>query len=305
MSYHPPAEPRAQLRLWWALARPFTLTAAVVPVLVGTALAAEDGEFRSLPFLAMLVASALIQVGTNMFNEYFDYRRGIDHPSSVGIAGAIVTGAMAQGVVLAGALATFAVALGCGVYLIAVAGTPMLIGGVASALAAFVYSGGPKAVSSTPFGEAEVFVFMGPVIVGLAYFAQAERLPWEAVVASLPVSCLVAAILLANNIRDMEGDAAAGRRTLPIALGRERGLRAYAALLYGAYALLLAAVALGTVPATALAAAITLPLARRPLGLFRQFRNPPRLHPAVKGTALLHARFGLVYALGILLTRAF
>ena len=112
MSYHHPGGLRAQLRLWWALARPFTLTAAVIPVFVGTAVAAVDGDVRWLPFLAMLVASALIQVGTNMFNEYFDYRRGIDHVSSVGIAGAIVTGAMAQGLVLAGALAAFAVALG-------------------------------------------------------------------------------------------------------------------------------------------------------------------------------------------------
>ena len=301
MSYHPTGDLRAQLRLWWALARPFTLTAAVVPVLVGTALAAAYGDVRWLPFLAMLVASALIQVGTNMFNEYFDYRRGIDHVSSVGIAGAIVTGAMGQGLVLVGALAAFAVALGCGVYLIAVAGWPMLVGGAASALAAFVYSGGPKPVSSTPFGEAEVSVFMGPVIVGLAYFAQLERLTWEAVVVSLPVSCLVAAILLANNIRDIDGDATAGRRTLPIVLGRERGLRVYGALLFGAYALLLAAVALGAAPPPAVVAMITLPLVRQPLALFRQFRDPPQLHPAVRGTALLHARFGLLYAVGILL----
>lgn len=298
-SSNPRTTLRGELALWWQLARPFTLTAAVVPVLAGTAFAAVDGHFRALPFVAMLLGSALIQAGTNMFNEYFDHRRGIDDESTVGNAGTIVTGAMVANRVLAGALLTFVLALICGVYLIAVAGWPILAGGVASAISAFVYSGGPKPVSSTPFGEAQVFVFMGPVIVALAYYAQAEELTGAALFGSLPIAFLVAAILLANNIRDMVGDAASGRRTLPIMVGRETGLRIYGALVFGSYVLLVAGVALRAVPPTALVALITLPLAMGPLRLFREFREPVRLHPAVKGTALLHARFGVLYAAGI------
>lgn len=289
-----------QLKTWWALARPFTLTAAIVPVLVGTSFAALDDEFRLLPFLAMLVASMLIQAGTNMFNEYFDHRRGIDTPEAVGIAGAIVRGGMPPGQVLAGALGAFALALLGGLYLIAAAGWPMLAGGVVSALGAFAYNGGPKPVSSTPFGEVQVSVFMGPLIVGLAYYAQAETLTWQAILASLPVAALVAAILLANNIRDMVGDEATGRRTLPIVLGRDGGMVVFRGLMYGSYGLVALGIATFVLPPTAALCLITLPLAREQIVRFRRYFRPQELHPAVKGTAQLHARFGLLYALGIL-----
>ena len=289
-----------RLNTWWALARPFTLTAAIVPVLVGTGFAALDDEFRLAPFLAMLVASILIQAGTNMFNEYFDYRRGIDSEGSVGIAGTLVRAEMSPGRVLAGALIAFSVALFFGLYLIDVAGWPMFAGGVVSAVSAFAYNGGPKPLSSLPLGEAQVFLSMGPIIVAVTYYAQAETLTWQVVAASLPVACLVAAILLANNLRDMVEDEAAGRRTLPIVIGRDSGIVVFRGLLYISYALVALGIATFVLPVTAALPLITFPMARSLTARFRRFFRPQELHIAVKGTAMLHARFGVLYAIGIL-----
>ncbi len=288
------------LRRWWQLARPFSLTAAVVPVLAGTAFAALDDGFRALPFLAMLLASVLIQAGTNMFNEYYDYVRGVDTPQSVGIAGALVSGDMPPWQVLAGALGCFAGALALGTYLIAAAGPMMLVGGALSAFAGFVYSGGPRPVSSTPFGEAEVFVFMGPMIVALAYYAQAEDLAWTPLYGSLPVACLVAAILLANNIRDVVGDGERGRRTLAVALGRDAAIIVFRGLLYAAYGFVALGAATLVLPWTALAVVVTLPQARAQVTRFRRSHRPAELNAAVRGTAQLHLRFGLLYTAALL-----
>lgn len=282
------------------MARPFSLTAAVVPVLAGTAFAALDDDFRALPFLAMLLASVLIQAGTNMFNEYYDYVRGVDTPQSVGIAGTLVSGDMPPWQVLAGALVCFAGALALGAYLIAAAGPMMLVGGALSAFAGFVYSGGPRPVSSTPFGEAEVFVFMGPMIVALAYYAQAEDLAWTPLYGSLPIACLVAAILLANNIRDVVGDGERGRRTLAVALGRDAAIIVFRGLLYAAYGFVALGAATLALPWTALAVVVTLPQARAQVTRFRRFHRPAELNAAVRGTAQLHLRFGLLYTAALL-----
>lgn len=287
------------LRLWWELARPFSLTAAVVPVATGTAFAVLDGEFAAIPFLAMLLAAVLIQAGTNMFNEYYDHRRGIDTAESVGIAGAIVRAGMSPSSVLSGALLCFVAALVLGLVLTIAAGWPVLAAGALSAAAAFAYSGGPLPISSTPFGEAEVAVFMGPVIVLLAYFVQAETLAWDVAYASMPIAALVAAILLANNVRDMASDAERGRRTLPIVVGRDRGVAVLRALLYAPYGAVALGAAVTLLPPPALLTLATFPMAREQVRRARQFVHPAELNAAVRGTAALHARFGVLLASGV------
>jgi 1,4-dihydroxy-2-naphthoate polyprenyltransferase len=284
---------------WFPLIRPFTLTAAAVPVLVGSALAAWDSEFRAAAFLALLLCAMLIQAATNMLNEYFDYQRGLDTHESVGIAGTIVRGDLTARAVLRGALICLTGALIFGLYLVVAVSPWLLAVGAASVLGAYVYSGGPKAVSSTPFGEAQVFVLMGLLLVGLGYYVHTETLTWAAVIAALPVSCLVAAILLGNNIRDMSGDEARGRRTLPIVFGRRIGIGVLDGLLYGSFALLVVAVLANAVPWAALLALISLPLAPAIALQFRATTIPSALHPAVKGIARLHLVQGSLYAAGV------
>ncbi len=286
---------------WFWLARPFSLTAAAVPVLFGTALAYEDGVFSWGPFLAMLFASLLIQAATNMFNEFYDEQRGLDTAGSVGIAGSIVQGRVNARSVLIGALFCYTVALFLGLYLVYVGGWPILLLGCLSALGGYVYSAGPRPVAYTPASEATVFVFMGLVIVVITYGVQANLYPFSVPLAAVPIGALVAAILLANNIRDLESDRRGGRNTLPIALGRMGGVFVYKGLLSGSYVSVVALAVIGLVPPGALLAAFSLALVPRLWRGISSTTDPDRLDPIVKGTAGLHAVFGLLYTAGVLI----
>src|SRR5918992_3390890 len=204
---------------WFRLARPFSLTASAVPVLFGTALAFKDGAFAWAPFLAMLFGSLLIQAATNMFNEFYDERRGLDVAGAVGIAGSIVQRRMHARAVLRGALFCYTVALFLGIYLVVVGGWPILVLGCLCALGGYLYSAGPRPIAYTPASEAAGFLYMGVLIVVIAYAVQTGTFPLYVPLAALPIGGPVAAILLANNIRDMRSDRRGGRRTLPIVAG--------------------------------------------------------------------------------------
>jgi 1,4-dihydroxy-2-naphthoate octaprenyltransferase len=287
---------------WFRLARPFSLTASAVPVLVGTALAVEDGAFALDPFLAMLFGSLLIQAATNMFNEYYDERRGLDVAGAVGIAGSIVQGRMHARAVLLGALFCYTVALFCGIYLVIVGGWPILALGCLCALGGYLYSAGPRPIAYTPFSEIAVFLFMGVLIVVIAYAVQHPgSFPPRVPLAALPIGGPVAAILLANNLRDIGSDRRGGRRTLPIVLGREVGVLIYRVLLLEAYVAAAALMALRIVP---LDCALVFLSAAAAIRLTRDIAvttTPERLDPVVKRTAGLHLAFGLLYTLGIML----
>ena len=287
---------------WFRLARPFSLTASAVPVLFGTALALGDGAFAWGPFLAMLFGSLLIQAATNMFNEFYDERRGLDEAGTVGIAGTIVQGRMRARAVLLGALFCYTVALFLGIYLVAVGGWSILVLGCLSALGGYLYSAGPRPIAYTPASELAVFLFMGVLIVVIAYAVQNPgSFPLRVPLAALPIGGLVAAILLANNIRDMNSDRRGGRRTLPIVLGREVGVLVYRVLLLEAYVAAAALMALRTIP---LECALVFLSASSAIRLWRDIgvtTTPERLDPVVKRTAGLHLAFGLLYTVGILL----
>ena len=287
---------------WVRLARPFSLTASAVPVLFGTALALTDGAFAWKPFLAMLFASLLIQAATNMFNEFYDERRGLDTATAVGIAGSIVRGRMHARAVLLGALVCYTLALFLGIYLIVVGGWPILVLGCLSALGGYLYSAGPRPIAYTPASEIAVFLYMGVLIVVISYAVQNPgNLPLYVPLAALPIGGPVAAILLANNLRDMRSDRRGGRRTLPIVLGREVGILVYRGLLLEAYLTTAALMALSVVP---LECALVFLSATPAIRLWRDIATtttPERLDPVVKRTAGLHLAFGLLYTAGILL----
>ena len=292
---------RPVLAEWFRLSRPFSLTAAAVPVFFGTALAWTDGAFSWGPFVAMLLGSLLIQAATNMFNEFYDERRGLDVRGTVGIAGSIVGGRVQARSVLFGALLLYVLALFCGIYLVAVGGWPILVLGCLSALGGYLYSAGPRPIAYTPASEAAVFVFMGVLIVVIAYAVQAGGFPRYVPLAALPIGGPVAAILLANNLRDLVSDRRGGRRTLPIVFGREIGVLAYRILLLEPYVAVGLLMAFGVVP---LECAVVYPSLFAALRLWRdvaRHSSPKRLDPVVKRTAGLHLVFGLLYTTGVVL----
>jgi 1,4-dihydroxy-2-naphthoate octaprenyltransferase len=286
---------------WFRLARPFSLTAAAVPVFFGTALAFKDGAFAWGPFLAMFLGSILIQSATNMFNEFYDEQRGLDVAGAVGIAGSIVGGRVTARRVLAGALLCYTGALFLGIYLIAVGGWPVLVLGCLSALGGYLYSAGPRPIAYTPASEAAVFFFMGILIVVIAYAVQANRFPSYVPLAALPIGGPVAAILLANNIRDLVSDRRGGRQTLPIVFGREVAIVVYRALLLEAYVAVVVLIVFRIVTPEC---ALVFPSVFAAFRLWRDiaaYSTPRRLDPVVKRTAGLHLVFGLLYTVGVLI----
>jgi 1,4-dihydroxy-2-naphthoate octaprenyltransferase len=294
-------DPRPILAEWFRLARPFSLTASAVPVIFGTALALRDGAFAWGPFLAMLFGSLLIQAATNMFNEFYDEQRGLDTATTVGIAGSIVQGRVHARAVLVGALFCYTLALFLGIYLIVIGGWPILVLGCLCALGGYLYSAGPRPIAYTPASEAAVFLYMGVLIVVIAYAVQTGTFPLYVPLAALPIGGPVAAILLANNIRDMRSDRRGGRRTLPIVAGREIGVLIYRALLVEAYVAVGVLMAFGVVP---LECALVFLSVAPALRLWRDIgvnTTPERLDPVVKRTAGLHLLFGLLYTAGVLL----
>src|SRR3954469_3039427 len=221
--------------IWLMAARPRTLPAAAAPVLVGTALAGTLGTFKPLTFAATLLGALFIQIGTNLSNDYSDARRGADTEDRLGPVRVTAGGLVPPRQVLVATYVSFGLAVLCGIYLIAVAGPVLLLIGAASILAGVLYTGGPRPYGYEGLGELFVFLFFGVVAVSGSYFAQTSHMEWEALVLSVPVGLLATGILVVNNVRDLETDRRAGKRTLVVRLGRDRARALYAALVYGAF----------------------------------------------------------------------
>jgi 1,4-dihydroxy-2-naphthoate polyprenyltransferase len=290
----------SHLRLWLLAARPRTLPAAIAPVLVGTALAGSEDVFRALPFVAALTGSVFIQIGTNLSNDYSDARRGADTEDRLGPVRVTAGGLMPPRRVLIGTYVAFGVAVAAGLYLAAVAGWELLVVGAASILAGVLYTGGPRPYGYEGLGELFVFLFFGIVAVAGSYFVQTEELRWEAFALAVPVGLLAAAILVVNNVRDIETDRRAGKRTLAVKLGREKARTLFAAMVVIAF----------LVPpllVPGLSAWVLLPLAALPLAppLVRTVAtrtDGPALNGALAGTGRLLAVYSLLLAGGVLLS---
>jgi len=281
-------------------ARPRTLPAAVAPVLVGTALAVLDDEFRALAFVAALLGAILIQVGTNLSNDYSDARRGADTEDRLGPVRVTAGGLVPPRQVLIATYVTFALAVLVGLYLVYVAGPELLLVGAASILAGVLYTGGPRPYGYEGLGEVFVFTFFGIVAVTGSYYVHAEELPWEAFVLAVPVGLLAAAILVVNNVRDLETDRRAGKRTLAVRLGRGRTRGLYAGMLALAYAVLAALVA--SLSAWVLLPLLSVPLALRLVRTVRTHADGPTLNQALAQTGMLQLVFCLLLSAGILLS---
>jgi 1,4-dihydroxy-2-naphthoate polyprenyltransferase len=290
------------LHIWFMAARPRTLPAAVAPVLVGTALAATEGTFRPLTFVAAMLGSVFIQVGTNLSNDYSDARRGADTEDRLGPVRVTAGGLVPPRQVLVATYVAFGLAVVAGAYLIATAGWELLLVGAASILAGVLYTGGPRPYGYEGLGEVFVFLFFGVVAVTGSYFAQTEQLTWEAFVLAVPVGLLAAAILVVNNVRDLETDRRAGKRTLAVRLGRARARGLYAAMVYAAFACALLPWLLGSEELSAwlALALLALPLAVPVVRIVRNRTDGPSLNGALARTGMLQLVFCALLSAGIL-----
>jgi 1,4-dihydroxy-2-naphthoate octaprenyltransferase len=290
------------LRLWFLAARPRTLPAAIAPVLVGTSLAISEDTFRPLAFVAALVGSVFIQIGTNLSNDYSDARRGADTEDRLGPVRVTAGGLLPPRRVLVGTYLAFGVAVAAGAYLAAVAGWELLLVGVASIVAGVLYTGGPRPYGYEGLGELFVFLFFGVVAVTGSYYVQTEDLTWEAFALSVPVGLLAAAILVVNNIRDADTDRRAGKRTLAVKLGRERARVLFVAMLVVAFAVPLVVAAAGGLSWWLVLTVLAWPLAPPLIRTVRTRTDGPALNGALAATGRLLGVFSLLLAAGVLLS---
>jgi 1,4-dihydroxy-2-naphthoate octaprenyltransferase len=309
------ADPDVSRREAWVIAaRPHTLPAAAAPVVVGVGLAVAEGSFAPWPALAALVGALCIQVGTNFANDYFDAEKGVDSDDSEGFTRVTQAGLIPPGQVRAAMVAAFAAAVFVGTYLVVVGGLPILVVGLAGVASGYAYAGGPFPLGSNGLGDLFVFVFFGLVAVTGTYYVQAAAavpevpvapppgtVPPEAVVASLPAAGVSTAILVVNNVRDLETDRAAGKRTLAVIVGYRWSRVEFAALLALAY---LAPAALwlgfGYGPAVLLPL-LTLPLAVSLVRTLATETDEAALNPALERTGKLLAAHSALFAAGLVL----
>jgi 1,4-dihydroxy-2-naphthoate octaprenyltransferase len=291
------------MRIWLMAARPRTLPAAIAPVLVGTSLAGFAHVFHPLRFVAALLGALFIQVGTNLSNDYSDARRGADADDRLGPVRVTAGGLVPPRQVLVATYVTFGLAVLAGVYLVVVAGWQLLIVGAASILAGVAYTGGPRPYGYEGLGEAFVFLFFGVVAVAGSFFVQVKHLSWEAFALSVPVGLLAAAILVVNNVRDIDSDRRAGKRTLAVKLGRERTRGLFAAVVYLAYLLAPVTWLFGPTTAWVMLPWLTLPLATAVVRLVRSRTDGPSLNGALARSGMLQLAFCVLLSAGLLLSR--
>lgn len=293
-------KPTSQLGAWILASRPATLTAAIVPVLVGTACAYAIEAFRPLPALGALLGAIWIQIGTNFANDTFDYEKGADTEERIGPTRAVQAGLLSAAQMRRGMIVSFGVAALCGLYLMFVAGPWILAIGVASVASGIAYTGGPYPLGYNGLGDLFVMIFFGFVAVCGTTFVQSLSVPPLALLASIPVGALATAILVVNNVRDRHTDVSAGKRTLVVRFGYRVGLAEYMLLLLASYATPLVLWALGDANAWILLPLASLPYAALNAGRMLRL-DGKELNPVLGSTAKLLLVFGLLFAFGIAL----
>lgn len=299
MPHAHPLPPPGSLRAWILAIRPPTLTAAVVPVAVGTGVAIRDGYWMPVAALAALVGALALQIGANFANDLSDFRRGADTADRLGPPRATQLGLLTQRQVTGGILVSFLVATLAGLYLVYLGGWPIIAIGLASMLAAVTYTGGPWPFGYRGLGEVFVFVFFGVVAVAGTYYVQAGGISGHVVGASIPVALTVTAILVVNNVRDIDTDRLAGKYTLAVYLGRKLARTEFVVVVAGAYLAAAALWIMGDFSGWVLLSWLSVPVAVVPAGAVLARTDGPALNEALRSTARLHFVFGILLALGV------
>lgn len=288
-------------KTWYQLTRPHTLTASFVPVLLGTALAIQDTNIHFGLFLAMLIASMLIQAATNMFNEYYDFKRGLDTEESVGIGGAIVRDGIQPATVMKAALGLYAISILIGVYICMNSSWWLALVGIVCMIVGYLYTGGPLPIAYTPFGELFAGFFMGMMIILISYFIQTGTVSATSVLVSIPILILVGAILMSNNIRDLDGDKEFGRKTLAILLGRNGAIRFLAGMFIVSYVWVFVLIIMNIISPWLAIVILSAPKAIKATKGFIGKTIPMQMMPAMKATAQTNTFFGFLLSIGLFL----
>jgi len=289
------------MQAWWLAARPKTLLAGLAPVLVGTAVAHAHGGIRPMPAAAAALGSILIQVGTNLANDYFDHKKGADTEERVGPDRAVQQGWISPPAMLAATVVVLLAALAVGVYLIGIGGAPIAAIGVASLICAIAYTGGPWPLAYVGLGDVFVFVFFGLAAVVGTTWVQTLTAPPAAWIGGAAMGSLATAILVVNNLRDRVTDAVANKRTLAVRFGANAARMEHQLTIVGPFALVTLAAVIGWTPVWSAALVwLALPLAVREIRAVRQ-KDGPELNPHLAGAARLELVFGLLFGLGCFL----
>lgn len=291
----------ARWRVWMLAIRVPTLSAAVVPVLVGSAIAARDKRFSPLIFTAVMCAALLIQIGTNLTNDLFDFQKGADTGARLGPVRVVQAGLLSQKQVAAGSGLSFGLAILLGLYLAAVGGWPIVAIGLAAVASGIAYTGGPWPLGYHGLGDVFVFIFFGVVAVVGTFYLQSGNVTGAALIASLPVAMLVTAILVVNNLRDIDTDRQAGKHTLAVRFGREATQLQYSILVLGAYLVAASLWLGGANSAWAMLPWLTLPLGTSLVREVWRGEGGAALNRTLRRTAGLHLVFGILLAAGFIL----
>lgn len=291
-----------KVQTWYRASRPFTLSAALAPVLVGSSLAFREGQANPGIFVLVLVASTLVQITANMVDEYSDHARPEGRNKLLAPHKVIALGIVSSQAVKRAAIFCAGIASIIGIFLVIITGWPLLIVCLLSITVAYFYSAGPRPLGSIGLGHPLVFLFMGPVMVIGSYYVQSHVFTFEALWLSIPVGCTVTAILLANDLRDIEEDRAVGKITPITLFGRLSGKREWVLLTAIAFVVLIV-ITLTEKSMLILLALLALPQAVRAFKVVWRARERMDFAQALKATSMLHAQFGLLLSLGVGLTR--
>lgn len=289
-------------KLMWKMTRPHTLTATFAPVILGTVIALYDTEINWLMFAAMMIACLALQIATNLFNEYYDFKRGLDTAESVGIGGGIVRHGLKPKNVLMVAILLYVFAAIIGVYICANSSWWLVVVGLFGMAIGYLYTGGPIPIAYTPFGELFAGALMGSGFVLISYFIQTGTVTLVSFMISIPAMILVGAINMSNNIRDIEEDTKGGRKTLAILLGRDTAIMALANSFFISYLWIFILIMLGDLSIWALVVLLSLP---KPISAIKAFRKgakePQFMKIAMKSTALTNTLFSFLLSIGLLI----
>lgn len=290
------------LSLWVEVFRIHTLSASYIPVIFGTLYAYySKGRFSLGLFIAMLISSILIQMSANLFNDFFDFKKGIDNINSVGKSTALLTGTLSPKLILTIALFFVGISGLLGLYIVYYAGFIIAILGAISISVGLLYSGGPYPISASPFGELFSGFFMGTIIIGISYFIQTNIYSLDIFLVSIPFALLIAAILTANNIRDLNEDIAGGRRTLAIILGKEKAVIFLKSISWIAFFLIPLFIALKILPIYSIIVFLTSIKIEKAGKIFMDNNTPKTMMPAMGLVAKNNFHFGVLLIISLII----
>lgn len=293
---------KSKLKEFFMCTRPHSYPASIAPVLFGATYAlGYESKFSILKFILFLSACLLIQAATNLFNEYYDYKHGLDKVDSEGISGSIVKGNLSPKEVMVGALVLYALAFGLGLILTFMTSIYVLLVGLVCMLVGYFYTGGKYPIAYSPFGEVVSGFFMGTIIIALSFYFQTGYVNTDIVVVSLPLFIMIGAILLANNIRDLDNDKEFGRKTYAILVGRNNAIKTMASSFIVVYLLNILFIVTKYVSWYNLLVLVTIPLAIKIIKGFSTNNNKKTMAPYMVLTAKLTIFVGFIMSLANIL----